>query len=390
MIKVIIKKFIPAYDNTKDKKVRERYCVLAGVLGIICNIVLFAVKVIIGSLMNSISILSDAFNNLSDMGSSIISILGAKLSNRRPDREHPFGHGRMEYIASFVVSCIILVVGFELFRSSIDKIIHPEPVRFSVILIVILTLSMLVKIWMFYYNRYMGKQIDSTVLRAASSDSLNDVVATAAVILATIIGNYVSFPIDGIMGVVVSVLIMIAGFKIAKEVVDRLLGQRPDPALVNEITAMILSYNGIIGIHDMIVHNYGPGRNFASVHAEVSDDSDIIKTHEMIDQAEQDILRETGVMIVIHTDPVSLNSPEKMELMCLVKKIIAEIDPALTIHDFRITKGQSRINVIFDLVVPIETAPERRKEITSLITEKLRTADPRYVAVIQVDTSFVS
>lgn len=245
------------------------------------------------------------------------------MSNRRPDREHPFGHGRMEYIASFVVSCIILVVGFELFRSSIDKIIHPEPVRFSVILIVILTLSMLVKIWMFYYNRYMGKQIDSTVLRAASSDSLNDVVATAAVILATIIGNYVSFPIDGIMGVVVSVLIMIAGFKIAKEVVDRLLGQRPDPALVNEITAMILSYNGIIGIHDMIVHNYGPGRNFASVHAEVSDDSDIIKTHEMIDQAEQDILRETGVMIVIHTDPVSLNSPEKMELMCLVKKIIA-------------------------------------------------------------------
>ena len=390
MIKVIIKKFIPAYDNTKDKKVRERYCVLAGVLGIICNIVLFAVKVIIGSLMNSISILSDAFNNLSDMGSSIISILGAKMSNRRPDREHPFGHGRMEYIASFVVSCIILVVGFELFRSSIDKIIHPEPVRFSVILIVILTLSMLVKIWMFYYNRYMGKQIDSTVLRAASSDSLNDVVATAAVILATIIGNYVSFPIDGIMGVVVSVLIMIAGFKIAKEVVDRLLGQRPDPALVNEITAMILSYNGIIGIHDMIVHNYGPGRNFASVHAEVSDDSDIIKTHEMIDQAEQDILRETGVMIVIHTDPVSLNSPEKMELMCLVKKIIAEIDPALTIHDFRITKGQSRINVIFDLVVPIETAPERRKEITSLITEKLRRADPRYVAVIQVDTSFVS
>lgn len=390
MIKVIIKKFIPAYDNTKDKKVRERYCVLAGVLGIICNIVLFAVKVIIGSLMNSISILSDAFNNLSDMGSSIISILGAKMSNRRPDREHPFGHGRMEYIASFVVSCIILVVGFELFRSSIDKIIHPEPVRFSVILIVILTLSMLVKIWMFYYNRYMGKQIDSTVLRAASSDSLNDVVATAAVILATIIGNYVSFPIDGIMGVVVSVLIMIAGFKIAKEVVDRLLGQRPDPALVNEITAMILSYNGIIGIHDMIVHNYGPGRNFASVHAVVSDDSDIIKTHEMIDQAEQDILRETGVMIVIHTDPVSLNSPEKMELMCLVKKIIAEIDPALTIHDFRITKGQSRINVIFDLVVPIETAPERRKEITSLITEKLRTADPRYVAVIQVDTSFVS
>lgn len=273
MIKTIIKKFIPAYDDTKDKKVRERYCVLAGVLGILCNMALFTVKLIIGRLMNSISILSDAFNNLSDMGSSVISILGAKMSNRRPDREHPFGHGRMEYIASFIVSCIILIVGFELFRSSLDKIFHPEPVRFSILLIGILTLSLLVKVWMFSYNRYLGNRIDSTVLHAAASDSLNDVAATAAVILATIIGNYVSFPIDGIMGVAVSILILFAGFKIAKEVVDRLLGQRPDPALVKEIADMILSYEGIIGIHDMIVHNYGPGRNFASVHAEVADDS---------------------------------------------------------------------------------------------------------------------
>ena len=340
--------------------------------------------------MNSISILSDAFNNLSDMGSSVISILGAKMSNRRPDREHPFGHGRMEYIASFIVSCIILIVGFELFRSSLDKIFHPEPVRFSILLIGILTLSLLVKVWMFSYNRYLGNRIDSTVLHAAASDSLNDVAATAAVILATIIGNYVSFPIDGIMGVAVSILILFAGFKIAKEVVDRLLGQRPDPALVKEIADMILSYEGIIGIHDMIVHNYGPGRNFASVHAEVADDSDIIQIHEIIDAAEQDILQKTGVMIVIHMDPVSLNSPETRELMNLVREITADIDPALTIHDFRITKGQSRINVIFDLVVPVETSPQRRREITAGITERLRAADPRYAAVIQVDTSFVS
>ncbi len=390
MIKTIIKKFIPAYDDTKDKKVRERYCVLAGVLGILCNMALFTVKLIIGRLMNSISILSDAFNNLSDMGSSVISILGAKMSNRRPDREHPFGHGRMEYIASFIVSCIILIVGFELFRSSLDKIFHPEPVRFSILLIGILTLSLLVKVWMFSYNRYLGNRIDSTVLHAAASDSLNDVAATAAVILATIIGNYVSFPIDGIMGVAVSILILFAGFKIAKEVVDRLLGQRPDPALVKEIADMILSYEGIIGIHDMIVHNYGPGRNFASVHAEVADDSDIIQIHEIIDAAEQDILQKTGVMIVIHMDPVSLNSPETRELMNLVREITADIDPALTIHDFRITKGQSRINVIFDLVVPVETSPQRRREITAGITERLRAADPRYAAVIQVDTSFVS
>jgi cation diffusion facilitator family transporter len=390
MIKAVIKHFIPEYHNTKDRNVRERYCVLAGALGILCNLVLFAVKLTIGRLMNSISILSDAFNNLSDMGSSVISILGAKMSNRRPDREHPFGHGRMEYIASFLVACIIFIVGFELLRSSVDKILHPEPVRFSVVLVVILSLSLLVKLWMFSYNRYMGKQIDSTVLRAAASDSLNDVAATAAVIVATVVGNFVAFPIDGIMGVLVSVLIMRSGFQIAKEVADRLLGQRPDPALVKELSDRILSYDGIIGIHDMIVHNYGPGRNFASVHAEVSDDCDIIKIHEIIDAAEQAIFRETGVEIVIHMDPVSLNSPETQELKKLVAQIISEIDPALTIHDFRITKGQSRINVIFDLVVPIEATPARRKEITSEIAVRLRAADPRYTAVIQVDTSFVS
>ncbi len=390
MIKAVIKHFIPEYHNTKDRNVRERYCVLAGALGILCNLVLFAVKLTIGRLMNSISILSDAFNNLSDMGSSVISILGAKMSNRRPDREHPFGHGRMEYIASFLVACIIFIVGFELLRSSVDKILHPEPVRFSVVLVVILSLSLRVKLWMFSYNRYMGKQIDSTVLRAAASDSLNDVAATAAVIVATVVGNFVAFPIDGIMGVLVSVLIMRSGFQIAKEVADRLLGQRPDPALVKELSDRILSYDGIIGIHDMIVHNYGPGRNFASVHAEVSDDCDIIKIHEIIDAAEQAIFRETGVEIVIHMDPVSLNSPETQELKKLVVQIISEIDPALTIHDFRITKGQSRINVIFDLVVPIEATPARRKEITSEIAVRLRAADPRYTAVIQVDTSFVS
>ena len=296
----------------------------------------------------------------------------------------------MEYIASFLVACIIFIVGFELLRSSVDKILHPEPVRFSVVLVVILSLSLLVKLWMFSYNRYMGKQIDSTVLRAAASDSLNDVAATAAVIVATVVGNFVAFPIDGIMGVLVSVLIMRSGFQIAKEVADRLLGQRPDPALVKELSDRILSYDGIIGIHDMIVHNYGPGRNFASVHAEVSDDCDIIKIHEIIDAAEQAIFRETGVEIVIHMDPVSLNSPETQELKKLVVQIISEIDPALTIHDFRITKGQSRINVIFDLVVPIEATPARRKEITSEIAVRLRAADPRYTAVIQVDTSFVS
>ena len=388
MITFLSKIFI---RETADKaKIRREYGMLCGLVGIFLNILLFLGKFFAGTISKSIAITADAFNNLSDAASSVVTLVGFKLAGAKPDSEHPFGHGRMEYIASFLVACIIFIVGFELLRSSVDKILHPEPVRFSVVLVVILSLSLLVKLWMFSYNRYMGKQIDSTVLRAAASDSLNDVAATAAVIVATVVGNFVAFPIDGIMGVLVSVLIMRSGFQIAKEVADRLLGQRPDPALVKELSDRILSYDGIIGIHDMIVHNYGPGRNFASVHAEVSDDCDIIKIHEIIDAAEQAIFRETGVEIVIHMDPVSLNSPETQELKKLVVQIISEIDPALTIHDFRITKGQSRINVIFDLVVPIEATPARRKEITSEIAVRLRAADPRYTAVIQVDTSFVS
>ena len=388
MIKGLIRTFIKDYQNTEDRTVRERYCVLAGVLGVICNIVLFIIKLTIGTLMNSIAVFSDAFNNLSDMGSSLIAIIGAKMSNRRPDKEHPFGHGRMEYISSLIVSFIIILVGFELFKTSVGNILDPEPVQFSLLLTIVLALSLLIKLWMFCYNRYMGRQIHSSVLRAASSDSINDVVATAVVIISAVIGNFVDFPVDGVMGLAVSVLIVVNGIGIAKDVVGLLLGNPPDPLLVREMNRMILESDGIVGIHDLMVHDYGPGRIFASVHAEVPDDADIVYILEVIDEAEQRVNHALGLTLVIHMDPISVNCRRTNQLKTMVEDIVRTVDPAFTIHDFRITDGENRINLIFDLVVPCDMSAERRKEAVDQITVRLKEKDSRYCCVIQVDSGF--
>lgn len=304
MIRFLIKKFVKDYKNTEDKSVRESYGVLSGVLGIICNLFLFGVKLTIGLLMNSIAITSDAFNNLSDTGSSMITILGAKLSNRVPDEEHPFGHGRFEYISSLIIAFIIILVGFELLKSSFDKILNPEKVEFNWILIVILSVSILIKVWMYLYNRYIGKAIGSKVNQAAASDSLNDVVATSAVILTTIVGKFIDFPIDGIAGLIVSVLIMYTGYGVAKDTVNVLLGMSPSSETVDKIHDQILECDYIEGVHDLKVHDYGPGRTIASVHVEMSDTISIVKAHTEIDRVEKRILKELGIDIVIHVDPM--------------------------------------------------------------------------------------
>ncbi len=304
MIRFLIKKFVKDYKNTNDKSVRESYGVFSGVLGIICNLFLFGVKLAIGIIMNSIAITSDAFNNLSDTGSSMITILGAKLSNRVPDEEHPFGHGRFEYISSLIIAFIIILVGFELLKSSFDKIINPEKVEFSWILIVILSVSILVKVWMYFYNRYIGKAIGSKVNQAAAYDSLNDVVATSAVILTTIVGKFIDFPIDGIAGLIVSMLIMYTGYGVAKDTVNVLLGMSPSAETVDKINSQILECDFIEGVHDLKVHDYGPGRTIASVHVEMSDRISIVKAHTEIDKVEKRILNELGIDIVIHVDPM--------------------------------------------------------------------------------------
>ncbi len=307
MIKILIKTFVKDYNNTSDIKVREAYGTLAGIIGIICNMILFSTKLTIGFLMNSIAISSDAFNNLSDIGSSMVALIGAKLSGKDPDFEHPYGHGRFEYIASLIISFIIMLVGIELLKSSFDKVLNPEPITFNPILIAILVLSILIKVWMFSYNRYIGHKIDSGVNRATAADSLNDVIATSAVVLTTLIGQVFELYLDGYAGVVVSLLIIYAGFQIAKDTVNVLLGMSPSEEVVEAINTIIKGNSNIVGVHDLKVHDYGPGRTVASVHAELSDQTNLVKAHSIIDGLEKKIFKELGIDIVIHVDPIGEN-----------------------------------------------------------------------------------
>lgn len=304
MIKLVIKRFIKNYEVIDDKNVREDYAVLSGILGVICNLLLFLIKLVIGIIINSIAVISDAFNNLTDLGTSVVTIFGAKLSNMPPDDEHPYGHGRFEYIASLVVSFIIFAVGLSLLRSSIIKIISPEDVIFNWNSIIILFLSISIKLWMYSYNKYIGQLINSSINRAIAHDSLNDVLATSAVVIGTVVGSFASFPIDGILGLIISILIIYSAFTIAKDSVNLILGPAPNPEIIEAINSIVLSGKDIKGTHDLIVHDYGPGRINASIHAEVSDEANIVDIHNEIDKIENRINKELGISIVIHMDPI--------------------------------------------------------------------------------------
>lgn len=390
MIKLLIRKFIKNYKNVNDKKVRESYTILCGMAGLFCNIILFLMKLFIGIAMNSIAIMGDAFNNLSDTGSGIVAIIGAKLSNKKPDAEHPFGHGRVEYISSLIISFLILLVGLKLFQSSIEKIRYPEPVKFNIILIIFLIISVLIKLWMYFSYKYAGRQINSSVLTASSKDSLNDVFSTSAVILATIIGTFFTkLPFDGIIGIIVSVVIVINGLKTAKETVGLLLGSAPDRQTIRNIYDILTNTNGIIGIHDLIVHDYGPNRVFASVHAEISDSDDIVSIHETIDSLEKKVKSELGIDLVIHMDPVSINNEKALRYKEAVKLIVKEESPSFSIHDFRIAESDEETKVIFDLVIDLETSPEQEREIISNIKRRIKEFDSRCTAIINTDNSYV-
>lgn len=385
MIKFLVRHTIKNCDKTEDKKVREQYCVLGGILGAVCNIILFAVKLLIGLAMNSIAIMSDAFNNLSDMGSCFVVIISSKMANRQPDREHPFGHGRIEYISSLIVSFIIMLVGFELLKSSVDKIAHPEELVFSGVMILILVLSLSVKLWMYYAYSYIGKQINSSMMRATARDSINDVISTSAVILATVINHFIPFNIDGIIGVVVAVYIMYGGFKVAKETVDLILGTKPSAELVKGIVDHVMCHSEICGMHDLIIHDYGPGRVFASVHAEVPDDSNFVHVHEVIDEIERNVFDATGVQLVIHMDPVTVNNEHVDSLKKLVTDTLKGIDTACSIHDFRITDGEDRVNVIFDIVIQDTYSADDRNKIVEVLKNQIKEKDPRLNLVVTID-----
>lgn len=388
MIKFLVRKTIADYEATDNKDVRQKYGILGGTLGIICNLFLFCIKLAIGTVMNSIAITSDAFNNLSDTGSSIVSVISARLSNRHPDKEHPFGHGRIEYVSSLIVSFIIMLVGIELLRNSFDKIIHPQEVVFNLVLVIILAVSMLVKVWMFFYNRFLGRAINSGILIATATDSLNDVIATAAIILSTILGQFLSFPIDGIAGLIVSLIIIYTGFGIAKDTVGILLGTPPGRELVEALTAEVLTGDGIVGVHDLIVHDYGVGRVMASVHAEVPDDINIVTIHEVIDATEQRVLEEMGINIVIHMDPISINSPQTEAAKKQIHAVIERVNSGFSFHDFRMVQGENQINLIFDMAVPCEMSAKSRALAIEEIKKGAKAIDPRYNLVIKLDDAF--
>ncbi len=384
-IKFLSKVFIKNSEDVKNPNVRAAYGVFGGILGIICNIVLFIIKIIVGFAINSIAIISDAFNNLSDIGSSAVTLIGAKLSNQRPDKEHPFGHGRIEYISSLIVSFIIITMGFELVKSSVAKIITPEAPRFNLVMILILAASVFIKLWMYFSMKYLGNKIDSDVLRATSADSLSDVFATSTVIFSVALCKFLPPVIDGVAGLVVAILICVTGVRVAWETINTLLGASPDPELSSKIRGILSSSDEILGVHDLIIHDYGPGRCLASVHAEVSSEKSAIFLHEIIDELEVRIFDETGVETVIHTDPILVGCEKSDKIKGIVKTVICEVNPEFDMHDFRMTDGENRINLIFDLEVPFSLTEEDRKKALLDITARLKEKDEKFCTVIHID-----
>ncbi len=389
MIKLLAKIFIKDSQNTADSKVRVAYGYLCGAVGIALNILLFAGKIIAGTISGSVAVTADAFNNLSDAGSSIISLIGFRLASQKPDPHHPFGHGRFEYIASLIISIIIVLMGFELGKSSFEKIVAPQAVEYSAVTFAVLGVSVLVKLYMFFYNNSVGKKIDSATMRATAMDSISDAVSTGAVLISAVIAMFTNLALDGWMGLVVAAFIMVTGFKSAKETIDSLLGTPPSPEFVKQIEDMALQYDDIIGVHDMIVHNYGPGRTFVSLHAEVPSDGDIVAIHDTVDNAEREIAKELGCLVTIHMDPVDVHDEHTAQLREKVSEIIKQINPDITFHDFRVVSGPTHTNLIFDIVSPMDCGLSDQ-ELADTIADKIHKCNESYFAVINVDKDFAS
>lgn len=385
MTKALVRLFIRDADNTKDARVREQYGVLSGGVGIACNVFLFVLKLTIGLLTGSISIAADAFNNLSDGLSCLISIVGFKLSGKAPDAKHPFGYGRTEYIAGLIVAFLIVLVGVEFLKTSFSRILHPEPVAFSGVLLTILAVSMLVKLWMGAFNSAIGRRIESPVLLAAGQDSRNDVITTAVVVLGMVAGRFTTLPVDGYVGVLVALFILWAGVGIARDTVTPLLGEAADPEVAQHIEEIVCQSEYIVGVHDLIIHNYGAGRSLASLHAEVPSDSDFVAVHEVIDEAEKRVWQQTGVFLVIHMDPIDVNNEHVSALRAQVDGVLRDIDENLSMHDFRAVDGERQINLIFDVVVPFSYREKDKRDMLAEMRRRLKLIDVRYNPVVTLD-----
>ena len=388
MTNLLIRIFVGKNKDPNDPKVRGRYASMAGFTGILLNVLLFAGKLTLGIIAGSVAIIADAFNNISDAGSAIVTLIGFRLASKPVDKEHPLGHGRAEYVTGFIVDMLIILVGFELFKSSIDKIVHPTTPTVGIATTVLLCAAVLVKIWLFFFYRKVAITIRSSAIKAASFDSLTDCVATTLVLLSALLSKHFSFGIDGYAGILVAAFIMFTGIKAAKETINLLLGSPPEAEFIQKIYEFTKGYPRIIGIHDVMVHDYGPGRQIVSFHAEVPSDEDINIAHEDVDRLERDLHAKLGCIVTVHLDPLVMNDPVVNELHAVAENAAKAIDPAFSIHDFRITKGESNVNMIFDLVVPVDCQMPA-EEAENSVSERIRECVPNSFCVIRVEHPFV-
>ena len=387
MIELLAKWFIPHRDSMEDGALRRAYGTLCGAVGIGLNILLFMGKFFAGQLSGSIAVTADAFNNLSDAGSSAVTLLGFRLAGKKPDTDHPFGHGRIEYISGLIVAGLILLMGVELAKSSFDKILHPEEVTFSALAVVILAVSVAVKLYMWFYNRRIGGKLRSTAMEATAMDSLSDAAATFAVLLATLIGKWTGLAVDGYVGLLVALFILFSAYKAAKETLSPLLGQAPDPELVQRIRDIVAEHDTVVGIHDLVVHDYGPGRQMVSLHAEVPASGDILELHDVIDNIERELHEKLHVQAVIHMDPIITDDAEVDALRRQVAELARQVEPRMTVHDLRVVRGTTHTNLVFDAVLPLDAAITPA-EAARRIREKVSELDGDYYAVVTVEHSF--
>ena len=390
MTEFLVKRFVKNYDRVEEAQVRTAYGAMASMVGIGCNILLFLAKMAIGLLANSISVMADAFNNLSDAASSIVGFVGVKMAQKPADDDHPFGHGRIEYIAAFIVAFLVLQVGFSLFTGSVEKLFHPDDLTFKWVSVLVLGLSVGVKLWLSLFNRRLGKRINSKVMLATSADALGDAAATSAAIFSMLVYGIFGWNIDAVVGLAVSVVVMLAGINIARDTLAPLIGEAIDPELYEQITNFVEGFDGIVGTHDLIVHNYGPSKSMASIHAEVPNDCDLEETHEIIDRIEREAARRFGLLLVIHMDPVETHDQRVVEFKAMVENVIEKMDSRLSIHDFRMVDSRENINLIFDLVAPREYKGADVGKLKAEVSSQVRRRDKRCTCVITVENSFLS
>lgn len=386
----LVRKFVKNYETIEDEKTRNAYIYLGSIVGIICNLILSIIKITVGVISSSVSIMADGFNNLSDMASSLITMIGIKLANMPADKEHPFGHGRMEYLSALVVAFMVMLVGAQFIKSSVDRILNPTKVSFEMIPFILLLISLILKLWLSRFNKYVGEKINSSALKAASVDALGDVFTSSCVIISFLASKFTTIPIDGYVGVLVSLAILYAGYSLVKDTISPLLGEAPDEELVKAIKQGVLSYDNIIGVHDLIIHNYGVGKCMASIHAEIPSNIDLVTIHEIIDTAEREISQKLNIYLVIHMDPMCIHDEKINAIKGDVQKILFKYEQIKSMHDFRITEGKNQTNIIFDIEVNFDevNTVEKEEELRKNLEKDIKKLNPLYNCIITIDKYF--